>query len=58
MKALGAGNFAVAALFFAEAALLALLGGVDRLRTGSALAHRSDVRYSIRAYPIQPVLFP
>ena len=35
MKALGAGSFAVAALFFAEAALLALMGGTVGFAGGS-----------------------
>jgi putative ABC transport system permease protein len=58
MKALGAGNFAVAALFFAESALLALLGGLAGFFAGSWLAHR--IGYSIfdSQITIQPVLFP
>jgi putative ABC transport system permease protein len=58
MKALGAGNFAVAALFFAESTLLALLGGLIGFFTGSWLAHR--IGYSIfdAQITIQPVLFP
>ncbi len=58
MKALGAGNVAVAALFFAESTLLALLGGVIGFFTGSWLAHR--IGYSIfdAQITIQPVLFP
>ncbi len=58
MKALGAGNFAVAALFFVESTLLALFGGVIGFFTGSWLAHR--IGYSIfdAQITIQPVLFP
>src|SRR5437660_436430 len=40
MKALGAGNFAVAALFFAESTLLALMGGLIGFFSGSCLPHR------------------
>src|SRR5436305_11894042 len=40
MKALGAGNFAVAALFFAESTLLAVMGGLIVFVSGSWLAHR------------------
>ena len=40
MKALGAGNFTVAAFFFAEAMLLALMGGVVGFTAGSLLAHQ------------------
>ena len=39
MKALGAGRMAVASIFFAEAALLALLGGIIGFVGGSLLAH-------------------
>src|SRR5215475_2167532 len=58
MKALGAGNFAVAALFFAESALLAVFSGLAGFFAGSWLAHR--VGYSIFAsqITIEPILFP
>src|SRR6266446_3067926 len=58
MKALGGGNLAVAALFFAESALLAIFGGTTGFIAGSILAHR--IGRSIFASPItiQPVLFP
>jgi putative ABC transport system permease protein len=58
MKALGAGNFAVSAIFFAEAFLLALVGGVAGFSAGALLAHQ--IGRSIFASPISidPVLFP
>jgi len=40
MKALGAGKLAVASVFFAEAALLALIGGAIGFAIGSLLAHQ------------------
>jgi putative ABC transport system permease protein len=58
MKALGAGNFAVAALFFAESTLLALLGGVTGFLAGSFLAHRIGESIFASQITIQPVLFP
>ena len=58
MKALGAGNFAVAALFFAEGALLALFGGVTGFLAGSFLAHRIGRSIFDSQITIQPVLFP
>jgi putative ABC transport system permease protein len=58
MKALGAGNFAVAALFFAESTLLALLGGVAGFFAGSWLAHRIGHSIFDSNIAIQPVLFP
>ena len=58
MKALGAGNFAVSAIFFAEALLLALAGGVAGCSAGALLARQ--IGRSIFASPISidPVLFP
>ena len=58
MKALGAGNFAVAALFFAESTLLAVFSGLSGFFAGSWLAHR--IGYSIFAsqITIEPILFP
>jgi putative ABC transport system permease protein len=58
MKALGAGNFAVAALFFAESALLAVFSGFTGFFAGSWLAHR--IGYSIFAsqITIEPIVFP
>jgi putative ABC transport system permease protein len=58
MKALGAGNTAVAALFFTEAALLALLGGAAGFLCGSFLARRIGESIFNSAITIQPVLFP
>lgn len=58
MKALGAGNFAVAALFFAESTLLALLGGVAGFFAGTFLAHRIGRSIFESQITIQPVLFP
>jgi putative ABC transport system permease protein len=58
MKALGAGNFAVAALFFAESTLLALLGGLVGFFTGTWLAHRIGRSIFDANITIQPVLFP
>jgi putative ABC transport system permease protein len=58
MKALGAGNLAVAVLFFAEATLLALLAGAVGFAGGALLA--GQIGYSIFASQIvvQPVLLP
>jgi len=58
MKALGAGNISVAALFFAEATLLALIAGAIGFAGGSLLAHQ--IGYTIFDSPIrvQPVLLP
>lgn len=58
MKALGAGNFAVAALFFAESTLLALFGGITGFLGGSFLAHRIGRSIFDSQITIQPVLFP
>ena len=58
MKALGAGNFAVAALFFAESTLLAIAGGLIGFFTGSWLAHRIGHSIFDSNITIQPVLFP
>ena len=58
MKALGAGNAAVASVFFAEAALLALIGGVIGFAAGSFLAHQIGQSIFNSQISIQPVLFP
>src|SRR5579863_71287 len=58
MKALGAGNFTVSALFFAEAALLALIGGVAGFAGGAMLANQIGRSIFGSAIVIQPVLFP
>lgn len=58
MKALGAGKVAVAAIFFAEAALLALIGGVIGFAAGSLLAHQIGQSIFSSQISIQPVLLP
>ena len=58
MKALGAGNFSVAALFFAEAALLATVGGVVGFAGGVLLARRIGWAIFDSQITIQPVLLP
>lgn len=58
MKALGAANASVAALFFAEALLLALLGGVVGFAAGSWLAHIIGQSIFGSQIAIAPVLFP
>ena len=58
MKALGAGNVLVSAVFFAEAMLLALFGGVVGFVAGSLLAHQIGRSIFSAQISIQPVLFP
>ncbi len=58
MKALGAGNTAVATLFFAEAALLALLGGAAGFAFGNAMALEIGRWVFNSRIAVQPVLFP
>jgi putative ABC transport system permease protein len=58
MKALGAGKLAVAAIFFAEAALLALIGGVIGFGAGVLLAHQIGQSIFNSQISIQPVLLP
>jgi len=58
MKALGAGKLAVASVFFAEAALLALLGGLVGFAIGAALAHQIGRSIFNSQIAIQPVLLP
>ena len=58
MKALGAGNFSVAALFFTEATLLALIGGVAGFAGGAFLAGQIGHSIFNSQISIQPVLFP
>lgn len=58
MKALGAGNLAVAVLFFAEAALLALLAGVAGFVGGALLARQIGHSIFDSQITIQPVLLP
>jgi len=58
MKALGAGNASVAALFFTEATLLALIGGVVGFAGGALLARQIGRSIFDSKITIQPVLFP
>ena len=58
MKALGAGKFAVASVFFAEAALMALIGGAIGFAVGSALAHQIGHSIFNSEISISPVLLP
>ncbi len=58
MKALGAGSLSVAAIFFAEALLLALIGGVAGFAAGSLLAHQIGRSIFNSQISIEPVLFP
>ena len=58
MKALGAGQVAVAAIFFAEAALLALIGGVIGFGAGALLAHQIGQSIFNSQISIEPVLLP
>jgi putative ABC transport system permease protein len=58
MKALGAGKMAVASVFFAEATLLALLGGVVGFAAGTVLARQIGESIFNSRITIQPVLLP
>ncbi len=58
MKALGAGNLAVSAIFFAEALLLALVGGIAGFSAGALLAHQIGRSIFNSQISIEPVLFP
>ena len=58
MKALGAGNIAVAAVFFTEALLLALIGGTAGFATGTVLAHQIGRSIFASQISIEPVIFP
>lgn len=58
MKALGAGNVMVSAFFFAEALLLALIGGVIGFAGGSLLARQIGQSIFSSRISIEPVLFP
>jgi len=58
MKALGAGNLGVAAFFFAESAVLAILGGVAGYAIGITLARQIGRSIFAADISIQPVLFP
>ena len=58
MKALGAGNISVAALFFTEAMLLALIGGIVGFAGGTLLARQIGRSIFDSQITIEPVLFP
>jgi putative ABC transport system permease protein len=58
MKALGAGKLAVASVFFAEAALLALIGGFVGFVAGGLLARQIGHSIFNSQISIQPVLLP
>ena len=58
MKALGASSLAVSAIFFAEALLLALVGGVAGFSAGALLAHQIGRSIFNSQISIEPVLFP
>jgi putative ABC transport system permease protein len=58
MKALGASRWAVASIFFAEAALLALLGGAVGFAAGAMLAHTIGRSIFDSQIALPPVLLP
>jgi putative ABC transport system permease protein len=58
MKALGAGNASVAALFFVEAMLLALIGGAVGFAGGAVLARQIGRSIFDAQITIDPVLLP
>jgi putative ABC transport system permease protein len=58
MKALGAGKVAVASVFFAEATLLALVGGLIGFAAGGLLARQIGHSIFNSQITIAPVLFP
>jgi putative ABC transport system permease protein len=58
MKALGAGKIAVASVFFAEATLLALIGGLAGFAVGAVLARQIGQSIFNSQISIQPVLLP
>jgi putative ABC transport system permease protein len=58
MKALGAGKLAVASIFFAEATLLAMIGGILGFGVGALLAHQIGRSIFNSQISIQPVLLP
>src|SRR6202050_476181 len=58
MKALGAGRLAVASIFFAEATLLALIGGLVGFVVGAVLAHQIGHSIFHSDISIPPVLLP
>lgn len=58
MKALGAGKLAVASIFFAEAALMALIGGAIGFGIGTVLARQIGRSIFNSQISIPPVLLP
>jgi putative ABC transport system permease protein len=58
MKALGAGRLAVASVFFGEATLLALIGGLAGFVIGAGLARQIGHSIFNSEVSIQPVLLP
>ncbi len=58
MKALGAGKLAIASIFFAEATLLALIGGAVGFGIGTVLAHQIGRSIFSSDISIPPVLLP
>jgi putative ABC transport system permease protein len=58
MKALGASSLAVSTIFFAEALLLALVGGIAGFSAGALLARQIGHSIFNSRISIQPVLFP
>jgi len=58
MKALGAGRLAVASIFFAEATVLALIGGCMGFAAGSLLARQIGRSIFNSQITISPVLLP
>jgi putative ABC transport system permease protein len=58
MKALGAGNLSVSAIFFAEALLLAVVGGIAGFAAGALLARQIGRSIFNSQISIEPVLFP
>jgi putative ABC transport system permease protein len=58
MKALGAGRLAVASIFFAEATLLALIGGLAGFAAGGLLAHKIGRSIFDSQITVPPVLLP
>src|SRR5580658_4297682 len=58
MKALGASGFSVSAIFFAEALLLAIVGGIAGFSAGALLAHQIGRSIFNSQISIEPVLFP
>ncbi len=58
MKALGGANGSIAALFFTEAALLAVLGGAAGYSAGTVLAQQIGRAIFNSDIAVQPLLFP